>query len=511
LLRLLWLGSDHTAMILNSMLGLGLTIDYSLFMLSRYREERSSHEMPAALATVLSHTGRTVLYSAGVMFCSLLILLIPEVSGLRGTVYNLMLVIALAALNALLLLPLLLAALDGVLDRPRWLSRWILRWHSEARWRRLAEKVTAHPLRYGLLSLALLGLMAWPLTDLKLWEPRHSLAPAGSESVAGFDVLSADGWGGELLPILVMVYAPPGHSLLEDEMLERIYALTAGLEALPEVASVQGMVSSRQPLADYLTLYRSLRALQATGLAPDLPLLRQSPRGEVTLIRVHQRRMMHIEQAYPILEWLKAYQSSHPELKLLTGGVVARSRSFTAEMYRYTLPMIGLVLLSILILLSFYLRSLLLPIKAGIMNFLPILSGFGLLVWAYQWGGLGPPRPGITNIVPITLFCIVFGLSMDYEVLILSRIDEAWRLSGDVRAAVVSGLSRSSGIITGAALILMGVFGPGIFSSSPVVQEISLGISATILIDATLVRLLLVPSLMMLMGKWNWWHPWKKD
>ena len=510
LLRLLWIGTDHATMILDSMVGLGLTIDYSLFMLSRYREERLTRAPAEALGIVLRHTGRTVLYSAGVMILSLLVLLIPEVAGLRGTVQNLLLVIVLSAWNALTLLPLLLVALDGVLDRPRWLSRLILRGHSEARWHRVATAVTAHPVRYALLALLILGALALPMRDLKLWEPRQSLAPAGSESVAGFDALADDGWGGELLPVQVLVYAPPGHSLLEDAELAKLYALAQGLEALPEVASVQGLVTGQRPLADYLALYRPLRVLAAGGLAPWPPLLRETPQGQVTLINIQQRNLMRVEQTYPILHWLEDYRRQHPDMHLLAGGVVARAHSFTIEMYRYLWPMLALILIAILGLLSFYLRSLLLPIKAGVMNFLPILSGFGILVWAFQWGGLATARPGITNIVPMTLFCIVFGLSMDYEVLILSRIDETWRETGDVRQAVVSGLSRSSGIITGAALILLGVFAPGILSPSPVVQEISLGISVTILIDATLVRLLLVPSLMMLMGKWNWWHPFSK-
>lgn len=511
LLRWLWIGSDHATLILDSMVGLALTIDYALFLLSRYREERLHHPPQAALQAVLAQTGRTVLYSAGVMMLALLVLLIPEVAGLRGTVTNLLLVIALAAFNALSLLPLLLVGLDGVLDRPRWLTRRILGWRSEARWRRVATAVTARPRRYALLALALLAGLAWPMTGLKLWEPLQSLAPAGTESVAGFEVLAADGWGGELLPVQVLFYAPAGHSLLEEAPLRQLYDFTAAMAALPEVASVQSLVSTRRPLAEYQALYRQVRGLQAAGIAPELPLLRQTPAGEVTLINLQQRRLMRVEQAYPILAAVEAYRHQHPELRLRIGGVVARAHSFTAEMYRYLWPMLGLILMAILGLLSLYLRSLVLPIKAGIMNFLPILSGFGILVWAYQWGGLGAARPGITNIVPITLFCIVFGLSMDYEVLILSRIDETWRRTGDVRVSVVDGLSRSSGIITGAALILLGVFAPGVFSPSPVVQEISLGISATILIDATLVRLLLVPALMMLMGKWNWWHPWARQ
>ena len=116
----------------------------------------------------------------------------------------------------------------------------------------------------------------------------------------------------------------------------------------------------------------------------------------------------------------------------------------------------------------------------------------------------------IINTVPLTLFCIIFGLSMDYEVLILSRITEVYENTGDVKEAITEGLARSSSVITGAALILLGVFIPGMFLSSPVAKEICIGVTFAILIDATIVRLFLVPSFMVLMGKWNWWNPFKK-
>lgn len=507
LIRVLGLGSDQTSMILDSMVGLGLSIDYCLFMVSRYREERQQHQPERALTQVMRYTGRTVLYSTAIMLSALLILLIPDVEALRDTVISLLLVVALAAATALLMLPWLLLSLDRVLDRPRWLARRILALHSEARWRRLATAVTARPLLYGLTALLCLGTLAWPAGSLKLWEPMQSLAPEQSESVQGFETLMRNGWGGEILPIQLLISAPKGIEMLSETQLRQLYDLAKGLQELPEVASVQGLVSPHQPFEHWLSLYRQLQVLQSTGLSPDLFLLKSTPTGEITLLNVHQKNLMDIESGYRIFAWLKDYQAAHPELQLATGGVLARARSFTHEMYRHLPLMLCLILLVILGLLSFYLKSWILPIKAGIMNFVPIVSAFGIMVWAFQWGGFGSIRPGITNIVPMTLFCIVFGLSMDYEVLILSRIDEAWRQSADLRQAVIRGLSQSSGMITGAALILLGVFAPGIASSSQVVRELSLGISATIFLDATLVRLLLVPALMMLMGKWNWWHP----
>lgn len=507
--RLLGLGSSQSTQILNSMVGLGLSVDYALFMLSRYREERLAHGAPEALFTVLTRTGRTVAYSAVVMLASLAFLLIPDVDALRGTVLNLLLVVTLAALNALLLLPLLLATLDRTLDWPRWLSGRILPWHHGRRWRALAWHVTGHPLRYCLLATALLLALAWPMSHLRLWEPLQTLAPAESESQQALNQLTADGWGGEIMPIQVLVAPPAGQSLRDPEHLAALYQLSQRLGQLPEVAGIQGPVNPSQPLESYTGLYRGLGALSGLIPLPEWPFLRQTPGGELGLIQIYPRQIMDMAATYHLLDSITALRADFPQLTVRTGGAVARARSFTAEMYRPLGLMVAGVMLSIVLILARYLRSVVLPLKAALMNFLPILSAFGIMVWAFQDGALAH-KPGLTNIVPLTLFCIVFGLSMDYEVLILSRIDESWKEGNRVREAVVSGLSQSSGLITGAALILLGVFAPGMTSSSPVVQELSLGITATIVLDATLVRLLLVPSLMMLMGRWNWWNPFSR-
>ncbi|PKL76062.1 MAG: hypothetical protein CVV27_12210, partial [Candidatus Melainabacteria bacterium HGW-Melainabacteria-1] len=400
MIRVLGLGTSQTSIILNSMVGLGLAIDYALFMVSRYREERSRHDMETALQIMLRHTGRTVLYSAAVMITALLILLIPDVDALRGTVMNLLLVVILAAANAVILLPLLLAFLDPWLDRPRWLSRWILRWHSENRWRLLARHVTGHPIRYALLSTAILLALAWPLGSIRLWEPMQTMAPAESQSLQGFEALAAEGWGGEVLPIQILIESPADQPLTSPEQIARLYALTTALEALPEVASVQGLVHPSEPLRNWQSLYGSLGALGA--FAPQHPLLRSTPSGDLTLVHAHLHDIMDIPSAYRVLAWIQDYERAHPGLELSVGGIAARARGFTHEMYRHLPLMLVLIMVSILALLSVYLKSIVLPLKAGIMNFLPILSAFGILVWAFQWGGL-IQSPGVTNIVPLTL------------------------------------------------------------------------------------------------------------
>ncbi|MFN3429753.1 MAG: MMPL family transporter, partial [Candidatus Sericytochromatia bacterium] len=233
----------------------------------------------------------------------------------------------------------------------------------------------------------------------------------------------------------------------------------------------------------------------------------------MTLVLAHPKSLMDLAETQRLIDAANAHAEAHPEREVLVGGVVARVKDFTRELYRPTVPVVATVVLGILALLFVHMRSLVLPLKAAVMNFLPILAAYGLLTALFQHGlGAGwlnlPVNGAITNTVPIVLFCVVFGLSMDYEVLILSRISEAYHAGRSVRDAIVEGLASSGGLITGAALILVGVFSMGIASSSPQTQEICLGITAAIVIDATIVRCLLVPSFMALMGRWNWWSPW---
>jgi RND superfamily putative drug exporter len=176
------------------------------------------------------------------------------------------------------------------------------------------------------------------------------------------------------------------------------------------------------------------------------------------------------------------------------------------------LPMaLGFIFLATSVLIFIQVRSVIIPIKAIVMNILSVSASFGMLVWVFQWGYgealLNFTAQPIDSGNPVIMFCIVFGLSMDYEVLMLSRIHEEWERTGDNTLAVANGLQKTGGLITGAAAIMIVVFGSFGLSSVIILKQIGLGLALAILIDATLVRALVVPATMRLMGKWNWWSP----
>jgi len=505
-----WMGwsVNPVSRILTSLVGLALSIDYALFLVSRFREERQHQALLPALVVSLQQAGHTVLFSGLIMLCSLSALLLPDVSLSRTVMQHLLLVIGIAMLHALVVLPAVLAISERWLNWPRPLARYVQKLDTYPHWRRFTTHVVDHYRAYFVLSLLLLGLLVWPVSQLKLWEPVQAVAPKQSESMRAYQLLAADGWGGELLPVVLVAEAPD--TVFDAEFIAWLYALDRHLAALPTVERVQSLVSGQAELAEYQHLYQSLGSLGGWGLPPALEQIVNLHTGsQRTLIYVFPRDAMALEHSRQILTAARSYAQAHPDYPLHIGGVVARVQDFTHELYRHLPWMLLWILLGVLGLLWWQMKTPVLPLKAALINFFPILGAFGVLVMVFQlgWGQwLNFPFQGaVTNIVPIVLFCIVFGLSMDYEVLILSRVSEHYHQHGDLREALIEGLARSGSVITGAVLILLGVFLPGVFSSSPQTQEICLGIVAAIVLDATVVRLFLVPSVMMLMGRWNWW------
>ena len=511
LIKVLGWSVNPVSRILTSLVGLALGIDYALFIVSRLREEVDQRPLPAAIGISLSQAGRTILYSGLVMLCSLSALLMPDVSLSRTVMEHLLVVIAISLGHALLVMPALMALGKGWLRWPGWLSRRIGKLDTYAGWKRFSTHVVDHYRVYALLSLLVLGALAWPVTRMRLWEPVQAVAPTGSESLVAYHQLVDDGWGGELLPVIVAMKTPSG-SIYDAKALKYLYDFNSALRAKPTVYRVWSLVSGGKPLSEYQALYGSIQALGMFGAEQRLQdLVNVGSGSNATLIYIYPRNPMALDDTREILGYVKDYARMHPDYPLLAGGVVARVQDFTRELYRHTPWMLLIIFGGVYLLLWWHMKTLILPLKAAVMNFIPILASFGILTLIFQegWGSslLHTPFNGaVTNTVPIVLFCIVFGLSMDYEVLILSRVSEEYKRTGDVRAAVIEGLARSGSVITGAVLILLGVFLPGCFSSSPQTQEICIGITVAILLDATIVRLFLVPSFMMLLGKWNWWR-----
>ncbi|MNK73038.1 Membrane protein YdfJ [compost metagenome] len=519
LMALLGLPMSPISRVLSSLVGLALAIDYSIFLVGRFREEQRHGASPAdALAATLDYPRRTIVTAALVMAASLVPLALPDVSISRVTVMNLLLVIGLSLVTTLALVPAMLTLKPALLDWPRPLARAIGKLDPERYWAPFARHVVRHPIRYLVLSLVIVGSLAVPASRMQLWEPVQAIAPKDSESFIGYQHLQANGWSGELMPVILAVKAPPNATVLDAETVRAVAALTETLSAHPRVAEVTSLTTWRPGFTteNYVAALGMIKRLGPLAPTRELEALVNVRGGStVTLLAVAPRDLMALDDTRAILEEVRRYSEAHPEVNVLAGGVVARVQDFTHELYRPLPLMIAGVILGVLILLTLALRSVVIPLKAAIINFAPIVGALGVLTLVFQDGwlhaALGTPINGaVTNLVPILVFCLTFGLSMDYEVLIMSRIQEAYRRGMDLEDAIVEGMSRSGSLITGAVLILLGVFATGIVSSSPQTQEVCLGLSAALILDATVVRFLLVPALMRLMGRWNWWNPLSK-
>ena len=515
-MALLGLPMSPVSRVLSSLLGLALAIDYAIFLVGRFREEQRHGATPAtALAATLDHPRRTIVTAALVMAASLIPLALPDVSISRVTVMNLLLVIGLSLTTTLLLVPALLTLKPALLDWPRPLAQALGKLDPERYWTPFARHVVRHPVRYLLLSLGIVITLAIPMSRMQLWEPVQAIAPKDSESFVGYQRLAENGWSGELMPVVLAVKAPPGKTMLDADSVRAVAALTEALEHHPRVAEVTSLTTWKPGFTtdDYLAALGMVKRMGPIAPVKQLKALVNVDAGSTTtLLAVAPRDLMALDDTRAILDAVRVYAAEHPDYPVLAGGVVARVQDFTHELYRPLPVMLSGVILGVLILLTLRLRSVVIPLKAALINFAPIVGALGVLTLVFQegWlsGILGTPVNGaVTNLVPILVFCLTFGLSMDYEILIMSRIQEAYHGGKDLEDAIVEGMSRSGSLITGAVLILLGVFATGIASSSPQTQEVCLGLSAALVLDATVVRFLLVPALMRLMGRWNWWTP----
>ncbi len=468
-----------------------------------------SLQQKQALINTLNSAGKTIFFSSLIMLVSVSVLLIPDVSTSRTVVKSILAVVIISSFTSLFYLPAFLIFANNFLDKPKFLTNLIKKYDKYTFWKSFATHIVNYPKTYFIISVSILTILALPVLNIRILEPMQSMTPADSESRIGYEILKKDNWGGELIPVIIAVKNDKDNNVYSQDFIKFLHKFTNELEKLPEVNSVNSLTSWNKDFKseDYNNFYTSIYPL--TIFKNDNLSQLVNPKSDLTLIYVNPKNLMNTIEITNIIDFSNNYSLNNTDYKIYTGGIFARAKDFTRELYRPLKLMLSIVILGIFVILYLYMKTPILPIKASIMNFIPILSSFGILTMVFQYGYLsdilGTPHNGsVSNMIPLILFCVIFGLSMDYEVLILSRITEHYHLTGNVKEAVVEGIAKSSYIITGAALILLGVFVPGIFSSSPLVKEICLGISSAIVIDATIVRLILVPSFMMLLGKYNW-------
>jgi putative drug exporter of the RND superfamily len=458
---------------IGAMVGLGVGIDYALFIVSRYRQNRATGQANAtALSNAMGSSGTAVFFAGGTVVLALAALALTGVSFLASIGIATSIIVLFAVATALTLLPAVLTLLGDRIDAGRVVGRRRVAKPAEATaWWRLAHRISARPWPYLVAASLLLLTLAAPALSLKTGWPDASDSPTSTSQRQAHDLL-ADGFGpGFNAPLLVVA------DLQETGL---------GAEDIPA-------------LVDRIAADRGVAEVGEPRVATN---------GDtVVLVAVPTT-----EPANPsTLQTLQRIRAITPQGVHVT-GVTAMTLDLNKQLSD-SLPMfIGAILAASFVLLMVVFRSVAVPLKAVIMNLLSIGGAYGVIVAVFQWGWLGgflglEGTYLIASPLPAIFFAVLFGLSMDYEVFLVSRIREAYNVTGDNTEAVARGLAATGRVITSGALIMMCVFTAFVASPDPFVKMIGLGLATAILLDATVVRMILVPATMALLGRANWWLP----
>ena len=503
---------------LATLLGLGLGVDYSLLMTSRFREELASREgepidsaVEAAVRRTVATAGRAVFFSGVTVLLGLGGLVLFEFMVLRSVGIAGAIVVALAISSALTLLPALLSVLGPRLDTLA-VRRVRPGTGNDGRWARLARWVMDRPVAVLVPTLAILLLLGVPFLHVRFNAPDATILPAGVPSRASYDLLASTFGEGEFAPLeLAIRTTGPATS---PANLEQLYDYSRRLAADPRVRRVESLVDvdPRVTLAQYQLIYATPGGPRDRYAGIRLA---ATTHGDLTAFTLFTPYGPNRDEARGLIRDLRASSGPLAPPSGMTVGVTGGAADVVDVVSRIgaDFPRTGLfILASTYLVLFLLLRSVVLPLKALVMNSLSILASFGALVWIFQDGNLSSllgfqPLGFVETTQPVILFCVLFGLSMDYEVFLLTRMKEVWERTGDNRLAVASGLERSGRIVTSAALIVVLVAGSFALADIVLIKALGLGMALAVALDASVVRALLVPATMRLLGRWNWWLP----
>jgi RND superfamily putative drug exporter len=506
---------------LATLLGLGLGVDYSLLMTSRFREElarRTTDGRPptpevveAAIRVTVATAGRAVFFSGLTVLLGLLGLILFEFMVLRSVGIAGALVVGIAVVSALTLLPAILAILGPRLDSLR-VRRVRATAATDGAWARLARWVMDRPVLVLVPTLGLLLALGAPFLHVRFNAPDASILPSTVPSREAFDRLQRQFGEGDFSPISISVRTVG--PAIGAANVDRLYEWTRRLAADPRISQVVSIVDldPRITLEQYQLLYGD-----AAG-PPDRfvrAALAASTKGDLTAVTLYTPYGPNRDEARALVRDLRDPSGSLAPPIGMTAGVSGGAADVGDVVNRIgaDFPRSALfIVVTTYLVLFVLLRSVVLPAKAIVMNTLSILAAFGALVWVFQDGNLSSilgfqPLGYVETTLPVILFCVLFGLSMDYEVFLLTRMKEVYDRTGDNREAVAAGLERSGRIVTSAALVVVVVAGSFVTADIVLIKALGLGVALAVAIDATIVRALLVPATMRLLGKWNWWMP----
>jgi RND superfamily putative drug exporter len=463
------------------MIGLGVGIDYALFIVTRYRQNlRDGMDPMHAIGLSSATAGQAVVFSGMMVSIALLGLWISGIAfvGMMATAAAIVVLVAVVA--AVTLLPAFLGFAGNSIDK---LSIHRKRKPADAAtdkpsmWSRWGHEVERHPWRYFVGAVSVLLILAIPLFSMKLGFPDDGTAPKTETRRLAYDLL-AEGFGpGFNGPLLLAV------EIDDPAALQQLDQLTTAIAAAPGVAAV----------------------------SPPQP----NEAGDAAIIQVIPTTSPQDQATTELVKRLRAdvIPSATPEGAVVHVGGGTATFIDLSDRITNALPwFIGAVVLLSFLLLMVVFRSILVPLKAAVLNLLSIVAAYGVIVMIFQWGwgrsllGIDQLIP-IVSFVPMMMFAVLFGLSMDYEVFLLSRIREEYLKTGNNVESVVSGISTTARVITSAALIMIAVFLSFVSQPDPVAKMFGIGLAVAVFIDATVVRIVLVPATMVLLGDANWWLP----
>ena len=489
-----------------TMVGLGISVDYGLLMVSRYRDGIDQGLLPAAaVSEAARHCGRTVLVSGSAVAIGFAAMLLVPVSEIRSIGLGGLLVAAVAASIACTLLPVMLIEAAPWLDvgrRKRPAGK-----DSGGRWRSWASWVARHPL--AILTVAALPLIylgaqsVYLRTDL----PRGRWLPESAESVHVLHEIDAVARGNFGQIIHVVLQLPPGVSVQQEGGWRAESKLVRSFARDPRIQHVWAVTTLNiKPLGGPELLAKIPESARASFLTAD---------GNAALIEILPRKGLAATDAARLVRDIRSMNAASlaglEGVHLLLGGVPAFNVDYEDAINHNLIRVVASVICATLLVLSLAFRSILIPIKAVVLNLLSVAAAFGAVAVAFQSDAgarlLGLPQAldGGFPILPVLVFCIVFGLSMDYEVFIVARIADGRRAGLTDRAALVEGIAGTGRVVTYAAAIMIVIFSGFVFGDFILIKLLGFALGTAVLVDATVIRLALGPALVQLAGRWNWW------
>lgn len=499
------------------MLGIGVGIDFALIFVKRYREQldQTRGNQLEAVAETMGTAGHAILFSALTIIGAMSAILFVDIAAVRSIALGVIVVVFFLMVTSLTLLPAFLAIVGAKINALRLPFMSIKTAPTEqGRWYRLAHHVMRRPVLYVAGSVCFLLLLAWPAMELEVSTPDSRMLPADTQVRSGLSDLEKGFGVGYSAPIQVVVSSSDGELTDEDTLLS-LQQFQADLENLANVEEVNSLFSFF-PDAD-MEMISSILTENKERLSSDewMMLYRNlSEAMNVVIFDVISNDYSSSEANREIVREVRDDLLSNENWTVLVGGETAEGMDTSQSLNDSLVGVLIFTLALLFVVLVLTFRSLVLPLKAIVMNVLSLGATYGVLVVVFQWGwgseifGFGE-FGFIQSFIPILLLGLLFSLSTDYEVFLLSRVQEEYRKGVSNKESVALGLEKTAPMISGAALIMVAVFGSFAFAGVLPMQQLGFGMALAIALDATVVRMFLVPATMKLLGNWNWWLPFR--